>query len=215
MAERMLTFEALDQRAHTVLYAWHLGTRAGDAIAQVLAGAYNPSGKLVMTIPRNVGQVPIFYNAKNTGRPLDPQDMYTTKYLDVENTPLYPFGHGIGYSAFKYSNPILNDTSITMKDTLRATIRITNEGPADGFEVVQLYIRDLYASVTRPVKELKGFRRVFIPAGKTATVEFILTVNDLKFYNLDMEYVAEPGIFNIFIGTSSEKTRATEFILNP
>lgn len=213
MAERMLTFEELDNNAQAVLNAWHLGTRAGDAIAQVLAGDYNPSGKLAMTIPRNVGQVPIFYNYKNTGRPLDPQNMYTTKYLDVENAPLYPFGHGIGYSAFEYSNPTLSDTSISMKDTLRVNTRVTNEGPADGNEVVQLYIRDLTASVTRPVKELKGFRRVFIPAGKTVKVEFMLTVEDLKFYNQELEYIAEPGAFKIFVGTSSEKTRESEFKL--
>jgi beta-glucosidase len=213
LAERMLTFPELEKKASTIIYGWHLGTRSGDAIASVLAGDYNPSGKLVMSMPRNVGQIPIYYNYKNTGRPLNEEDKYTTKYLDVENTPLYPFGYGISYTEFDYSEPELSSEIIGMDDTMKIKIKVSNTGNFNGHEIVQLYIRDVLGSVTRPVMELKGFKKVFIEKGKSIEAEFVLSSADLKFIGKDMKEVVEPGDFQLFIGPNSANCKKAAFTL--
>ncbi len=172
MNGRPLTIEHLDKIALAILETWYAGTEAGNAIADVIFGDYNPSGKLTMTFPRNVGQIPIFYSHKNTGRPFNPNDHYTTKYIDVPNTPLYSFGYGLSYTTFEYGEIKLDVNEIAEGDTLKASITLKNTGKYDGAEVVQLYIRDLMGSVTRPVKELKGFEKVFLKKGESQTVTF-------------------------------------------
>lgn len=213
MAERPLIFPRLNDRASAILYAWHLGTRAGDALADILSGAYNPSGKLVMSIPRNAGQIPVYYNAKPTGRPADPSNKFTSKYLDVPNDPLYPFGYGLSYTDFEYGEVSLDDSVIYMNDTLSVSVTVKNTGEHDGQEIVQLYVRDLVASVTRPVKELKGFQKIFLPAGEEETVHFSLTAEDLRFIGTDLEYITEPGDFKVFAGTDSETVTEAGFTL--
>ena len=213
MAERMLTFPELDQKASTLIYGWHLGTRSGDALAEVLAGDYNPSGKLVMSIPRNVGQIPIYYNYKNTGRPLNEEDKYTSKYLDVENTPLYPFGYGLSYTEFEYGDLVLSKPEMDIDDTLEISIQIKNTGDFDGTEIVQLYIRDLVGSVTRPVKELQGFKKVFIKKGESRNVRFSINSETLKFFDKDCNYVAEAGDFLALIGPNSTQLKEIKFHL--
>jgi beta-glucosidase len=206
MNGRPLSIPWLDKNVDGILETWFLGTQAGNAIADVVYGAYNPSGKLPVTFPRNVGQVPIFYYMKNTGRPFEADDKYTTKYLDVENTPLYPFGYGLSYTKFEYSNLKVSKTTFEKNDELNITVDVANTGKYDGEEVVQMYVRDLVGSVTRPVRELKGFEKVFIEKGKTKTVSFTLSAQDLKFYDIDMKFTTEPGDFEIFIGTNSDAT---------
>ena len=213
MAERPLTFSRLNETASTILYAWHPGTRGGDAIADILSGACNPSAKLVMSIPRNVGQVPVYYNAKSTGRPFDPDNKYTSKYLDVPNDPLYPFGYGISYTSLEYGEINLDRQRMGRNDTLTVSISIKNSGNFDGEEVVQLYTRDMVGSLTRPVKELKAFRKIHIPAGKSEELHFKLTVEDLKFVGGDLVYVAEPGEFRVFVGPDSENVKEASFTL--
>jgi beta-glucosidase len=213
MAERPLTFPELNEKARSVIYAWHLGTRSGDALADILSGTYNPSGKLVMSIPRNVGQVPLYYNTKSTGRPFDPYYKYTTKYIDVPNGPLYPFGYGLSYTSFDYGNIELSDTIMGMNDTIKVSISVRNTGNFDGEEIVQLYIRDMVASITRPVKELKAFKKIFLPEGDEATVQFIITIEDLKFINGNLDYVAEPGDFKVLVGPDSERLKEADFTL--
>lgn len=216
MAERPLTFAELDAGAGAILYAWHPGTRAGDALAEILAGDYNPSGKLVMSIPVNVGQVPVFYNAKSTGRPMNPGDKYTSKYLDAPNEPLYPFGFGLSYTTFEYGEISLEKEIMGWKDTMQISIRVTNTGDMDGEEVVQLYIRDEVASMTLPVKELKGFRKIRLAAGGSGDVRFTLTRSDLQFVNSDLQWVAEPGDFTVMIGPDSKRLKLASFtLMNP
>jgi beta-glucosidase len=212
MNGRPLAMEGIDQKADAILETWFLGTMAGDAIADVLFGDYNPSGKLPITFPRNVGQIPIFYNAKNTGRPMS-EDKYTSKYLDVPNTPLYPFGYGLSYTTFEYSDIRLSDSEMQMDGSLHASVTVTNTGERSGEEVVQLYIRQLVGSLTRPVKELKGFEKIALEPGESREVSFSLDWEDLAFYNADNEFRAEPGEFHLFIGTNSEKVRKTSFVL--
>jgi len=189
--------------------------KAGNAIADVLFGKYNPSGKLTMTFPRSVGQIPIYYNAKSTGRPFSEGQKYTTQYLDVPNTPLYPFGYGLSYTHFNYSAIIWNKTSIKPSEKLTATVTISNTGKYDGEETAQLYLHDVVASVTRPVKELKGFQKIFLKAGESKTISFTIGAADLKFYNTNMKYASEPGKFKLFIGTNSQEVKETEFELLP
>jgi beta-glucosidase len=177
----------------------------------VLFGKYNPSGKLTMTFPRNVGQIPIYYNLKNTGRPFDEDQKYTSKYLDVPNTPLYPFGYGLSYTTFSYSNISLNKSTIKAAEKLQATVTITNTGIYDGEETAQLYVRDMVASVTRPIKELKGFKKIFLKAGESRDISFTLDVNDLKYYDINMKYTCEPGYFKLFIGTNSRDVSEADF----
>ncbi|MEP7129115.1 MAG: glycoside hydrolase family 3 C-terminal domain-containing protein, partial [Chitinophagales bacterium] len=203
MNGRPLAIPELDANANAILEAWYSGTMAGHAIADVLYGDYNPSGKLVITFPRNVGQIPIYYNMKNTGRPFDANNKYTSKYLDIPNTPLYPFGYGLSYTQFKYSDLKLNKVKFAMNDSLKVSVTVTNSGKRDGEEVVQLYIQDLVGSLTRPVKELKGFKKISLKAGESKTVSFILRADDLAFYNVKMIRQAEPGDFKVFAGGNS------------
>ncbi len=165
MNGRPLTIQWENDHIDAILETWFGGTQAGAAIADVLFGAANPSGKLTMTWPRNVGQIPVYYNAKNTGRPLDENQKYTSKYLDVPNTPLYPFGYGLSYTSFSYGELKLDRTSITANDKLQVRVTVSNTGNYDGTETVQLYIRDLVGSITRPVKELKGFKKIELKKG--------------------------------------------------
>jgi beta-glucosidase len=204
-----LTWE--HQNVPAILNVWFGGTEAGNAIADVLFGDVNPSGKLTATFPQNVGQVPLYYNHKNTGRPLAEGQWFQkfrSNYLDVSNDPLYPFGYGLSYTSFRYGNLKLSDTTLKGNQTLTASIDITNAGDRDGAEVVQLYIRDVVGSVTRPVKELKGFQKIFVKAGETKTVTFRITPEQLKFYNYDLKYDWEPGEFVIMIGTNSRDVQS-------
>jgi len=205
MAGRPLVIPWMAQHVPAILNTSHLGTRAGDAIADVLTGKYNPSGKLTMSFPQNEGQIPVYYSMKNTGRPLDPANKYTSKYLDIPNEPLYEFGYGLSYTSFKYSDLKLSSKQISMADTLTVTVEVTNTGFAAGEEVVQLYIRDLVGSVTRPVKELKGFKKLMLQDGETLSVKFTLSAGDLRFYTADLTYAAEPGKFRVMVGGSSVK----------
>lgn len=217
MNGRPLTIPWIDENVPAILEAWFPGTEAGNAVADVLFGNYNPSGKLTATFPRNVGQIPIYYNAKNTGRPQMPGDApkFKSNYLDVENEPLYPFGYGLSYTTFTYSHIKLDRTSFRPGQSLTASVTITNSGNMDGEEVVQLYIRDMVGSVTRPVKELKGFQKVALKAGESKTVSFKITVNELKFYNSELKWVAEPGDFKVFIGGNSRDVKEADFKLLP
>lgn len=202
-----------DQNVDAILETWYGGTKAGEAIADVLFGEANPSGKITMTYPRNVGQVPIYYNHKMTGRPFDANQKYTTKYLDVANSPLYPFGHGLSYTKFNYSNMSLSSATMQKNGTITATVTLNNSGTFDGVETVQLYIRDLVGTITRPVKELKGFQQVALKAGESKTITFTIKEEDLKFYNADLKWVSEPGEFEVFIGGSSAVDRGIKFEL--
>ncbi len=203
---RPLTLTWEQENIPAILNVWFGGTEAGNAIADVVFGTVNPSGKLPITFPRNVGQIPIFYNHKNTGRPLGEGEWYQkyrSSYMDVINEPLYPFGFGLSYTRFGYGDLVLDHTQLKGNQILTATIEIINTGTYDGEEVVQLYIRDMVGSITRPVKELKGFQKVFIKAGETKTVTFKITPDDLKFYNYDLVYDWEPGEFAIMVGGNS------------
>lgn len=213
LSGRPLTITHLAERTTALLAAWFPGTMAGPAVADVLFGSYNPSAKLPVTFPRNVGQIPIYYSMKNTGRPMDPNNKYTSKYLDVPNTPLFPFGYGLSYTTFEYSGLQLSAGKITDKDTLQISVTVKNTGRYAGEETVQLYVRDLVGSVTRPVKELKGFRKIFLQPGESQQVTFKLTARDLAFWNIDMKYTWEPGEFRVFVGGDSEKCLESGFVL--
>ena len=209
-----LTWE--QQHVPAIINVWFGGSEAGHAIADVLYGDVNPSGKLSTTFPQNIGQVPIFYNHKNTGRPL-PEGKWFQKfrsnYLDVSNDPLYPFGYGLSYTNFSYSDITLSSSSMKPGQKITASVTVTNNGSRDGKEVVQLYIRDIVGTSTRPVKELKGFQKIELKAGASKTVSFDITVNDLKYYNYELKYVAEPGDFKIFIGGNSRDVKEANFKL--
>ncbi|PKW21059.1 beta-glucosidase BglX [Flavobacterium lindanitolerans] len=196
-----------------IVEAWHLGTQSGHAIAQVLYGDYNPSGKLPMTFPRNVGQLPIYYNYKNTGRPStdNPESVFWSHYTDIENTPLYPFGYGLSYSKFEYSNLKLDTKTLHKNGKIKVSVDVKNNSTVDGKEVVQLYIRDLIASATRPVRELKGFELTEIKAGQTKTVTFTITEKTIEFYSARKIWEAEPGDFQLFVGGSSMATLQADF----
>lgn len=200
-----------------ILNVWFPGSEAGLAISDVLFGDVNPSGKLTATWPMNVGQVPIFYNQKNTGRPIANKEgkfeKFRSNYLDVRNEPLYPFGYGLSYTTFDYSNLKISSTSMAMNGSVYVSVDVTNSGNYDGKEVVQLYTRDLVGSITRPVRELKAFQKIELKKGETKTVTFQLTIEDLKFYNYNLDFVAEPGIFEVFVGTNSDADLKTQFEL--
>lgn len=213
MNGRPLTLEWEDAHIPSILETWWLGTKAGNAIASVLFGDYNPAGKITMTFPRTTGQIPIYYNHKNTGRPQDPNNKYSSKYLDNVNEPLYPFGYGLSYTKFTYGDITLSKQQITKADKLQVSIPVTNSGNYDGEEVVQLYIRDLVGSATRPVKELKGFKKLMLRKGETQVVRFEISAEDLKFYDKDMRWVAEPGDFMVFVGGNSRDVQSAGFIL--
>lgn len=213
MNGRPLAINWLDENVPAILETWFLGTQAGNAIADVLFGDYNPSGKLPMTFPRSVGQVPIYYNMKNTGRPIS-DNKYTSKYLDIPNTPLYPFGYGLSYTTFEYSDIEMDKNSMGDDDKITASITVKNIGKYAGEEVVQLYIRDLVGSVTRPVKELKGFQKINLGPGESKKVDFEITPEKLAFYRRDMTFGVEPGEFKVFIGTNSVDVKEAEFEFN-
>ena len=216
-AGRPLTIQEEVETVPAILNVWFPGSEAGLAISDVLFGDVNPSGKLTATFPRNVGQIPIYYNHKSTGRPLNNKEgtfeKFRSNYLDVRNEPLFPFGFGLSYTQFDYSNLKLSTNQIGMDGSIEVSVNVKNSGNYDGKEVVQLYVRDLIGSVTRPVKELKGFQKVDIKKGETKTVNFKLTVQDLKFYNSNLDFVAEPGDFEVFVGTNSDTTMKVGFEL--
>jgi beta-glucosidase len=203
MNGRPLAINWMAENSPAILETWFAGTQAGHAIADVLFGDVNPGGKLPMTFPRTVGQEPIYYNHTNTGRPPDAANKYTSKYLDVPWTPLYPFGYGLSYTQFRLSNLHLSSTRIRPDGRLTASVEVENTGHRAGDEVVQLYVRDMAASRTRPVKELKGFERVTLKPGEKRRVEFTLTPEHLGFYNREMRFVVEPGMFKVWAGTDS------------
>jgi beta-glucosidase len=213
MNGRPLALQWEHDNVAAIVDAWFPGTMGGEAIVNVLFGVYNPSAKLSATFPRNVGQVPIYYSVKATGRPFDENQKYTSKYLDVPNTPLYPFGHGLSYTSFSYGDVQLNKTSITPAELLTATVTVSNTGAYDGEETVQLYIQDVVGSSTRPVKELKGFQKIYLRKGESRPVQFTISADDLKFWNSDLKRVAEPGDFNVYIGTSSAEVKRASFKL--
>jgi beta-glucosidase len=204
MNGRPLTINWVAENSPAILETWFAGTEAGNAIADVLFGDVNPSGKLPVTFPRSIGQIPIFYNMMNTGRPFKEAEKYTSKYLDIPNTPLYPFGYGLSYTNFQLSNVRLSSKQIAPTGSLTVSVDVQNTGSRDGTEVVQLYIRDLVGSVTRPVKELKGFERVALRAGEKRTVTFTLKPEQLGFYNAANKFVVEPGDFKVWVSQSSD-----------
>ncbi|HKG47617.1 MAG TPA: glycoside hydrolase family 3 N-terminal domain-containing protein [Pyrinomonadaceae bacterium] len=197
-----------------ILESWMAGSQSGNAIADILFGDVNPGGKLPVTFPRSVGQVPIYYNHMNTGRPPEAQNRYTSKYYDVPWTPLFPFGHGLSYTTFKISNLQLSSPSISANGKLTASVEVENTGRRAGDEVVQLYIRDLVASMTRPVKELKGFQRMSLQPGEKRRVEFVLGAEQLGFWNREMRYVVEPGQFQLMVGANSVDVLEAKFNVN-
>lgn len=198
-----------------ILNVWFSGSEAGDAIADVLFGDVNPSGKLTMTFPQNVGQVPIYYAHKNTGRPLESPwfEKFKSNYLDVSNEPLYPFGYGLSYTTFEYGSVKLNKESMTMTDSLVVSCEVKNTGSREGSEIVQLYIRDVVGSITRPVRELKAFDKIRLKPGESKVVSFTLSKTDLSFYNQDLAFVAEPGDFIVYVGGDSQTKNEAKFTL--
>ncbi|SDL90504.1 beta-glucosidase BglX [Chryseobacterium taihuense] len=208
-AGRPLVFDWAADNIPTIVYTWWLGTEAGNSIADVLFGTVNPGGKLPMTFPRTEGQIPVYYNHYNTGRPAknNTDRNYVSAYIDLDNDPKFPFGYGLSYTQFKYSDMDLSSINLTGNQTLNISVNVTNTGNYDGEEVVQLYIRDLVGKVVRPVKELKGFQKVFIKKGETKTVTFILTPESLKFYDDELNYDWEGGEFDIMIGTDSQNVQ--------
>ena len=213
---RPLALEKESQAADAILEAWYPGTMGADAVTDVLFGQYNPSGKLTMTFPRNVGQVPIFYYEKNTGRPIYLEsEKYKSKYLDSPNDPLYPFGYGLSYTDFKYSDLTLSSPKMKKGKSIEATVTVTNVGKVTGEETVQLYIRDLVGSVTRPVKLLKGFQKVMIPAGESRKITFTIDEDMLSFWRYDMTFGTEEGDFKVMVGGSSSDLQQASFVLVP
>jgi len=197
-----------------IVEAWQLGTQSGNAIAQVLYGDYNPSGKLIMSFPRNVGQCPIYYNLYNTGRPTDKdQNVFWSHYSDVEKTPLYPFGYGLSYTSFAYKNLKIAKPSFQKNEKIEVSVDVTNTGNFDGKEVVQLYINDVAASIVRPVKELKGFELVTLKKGETKTIKFTLTDAALGFYDNEGKFLVESGVFNVMVGWNSNEGLTGKFEL--
>jgi len=213
MNGRPLTLEWENENINGILETWFAGTQAGPAITDILFGNFNPCGKTTMTFPVNVGQIPIYYNAKNTGRPFDANNKYTSKYLDVSNEPLFPFGYGLSYTSFTYSDITLDQNKLYPGKKITASVSITNNGNYDGYEVAELYTRDLQASITRPVKELKGFQRIFLKKGESKEIHFSITENDLKFFNGDLRWTSEPGPFKLFIGGNSIDCKEADFQL--
>ena len=213
---RPLTLTWEQENVPAILNVWFGGSEAAYAIGDVLFGDVNPSGKLTMTFPKNVGQVPLFYNHKNTGRPLQAGkwfEKFRSNYLDVDNDPLYPFGYGLSYTTFQYSDIALTAPTLTQNGSATAVVTVTNTGNRDGAEVVQLYIRDLVGSITRPVMELKGFEKIFLRAGESKTVSFKITPELLRFYDYDLNHVAEPGDFILMIGGSSQAVKSAKLTL--
>ena len=225
LAGRPLVLSNVEEKLDAILYAWHPGTMAGPAISDLLFGKAVPSGKLTVSFPRAEGQIPVYYNHKNTGRPpreyqrnvspgnpMNPVG-FAAYYLDLDYKPRYPFGYGLSYTTFKYDNLKLSADSVEMNDTLEIQVSVTNKGTFMAMEVVQLYIRDMYASITRPVKELKGFQKINLNPGEAKTVRFKLTSSDLSFYDNSGKKLIEPGDFDVFVGTNSEEVLTSKFYL--
>ena len=208
-AGRPLVFDWASENIPTIVYTWWLGTEAGNSIADILFGKINPGGKLPMTFPRTEGQIPIYYNHYNTGRPAknNTDRNYVSAYIDLDNDPAYPFGFGLSYTTFQYSDVNVSATQLKGNQTLTASVTLTNSGNYDGEEVVQLYIRDLVGKVVRPVKELKGFQKIFLKKGESKTVSFNITPEDLKFYDDELNFDWESGEFDIMIGTNSAQVQ--------
>jgi beta-glucosidase len=216
MSGRPLTIEKETSLATSLLQVWFQGHEAGNAIADVLFGNYNPSGKLSMSFPRNVGQIPVYYNYKRTGRPQpigQDAQKFRSNYLDVSNEPLFPFGFGLSYTSFSYSNIELSKQQMKENEMITASVTVTNTGNYDGEEVVQLYIVDPVASVTQPVKKLKGFQKVHLKKGASKKVSFSISAELLKFYNSDLKWVTEPGAFSVQIGSNSNDVKEAAFQL--
>ena len=213
MNGRPLTISWANKHIPAILETWFPGTEGGPAISDVLFGDYNPSGRLTVTFPRTVGQVPLYYDHKNTGRPMNPNNKYTSKYIDIKNSPLYPFGYGLSYTTFHYHDLKLSADSIGMGDSLRVSVEVTNTGQRKGEATAELYIRDLTGSVTRPVKELKGFQKLELQPGETKKAHFIITPKKLSFYNINMKDVEEPGKFNVFVGKNARNVIKSHFTL--
>jgi beta-glucosidase len=213
MNGRPLTLATEDAQASALLETWFSGTEGGNAIADVLFGDYNPSGKLPVSFPRSVGQIPIYYNHLPTGRPYNPAkpNKYTSHYYDALNGPLYPFGYGLSYTTFTVSPVTLSSKTLARNGKLDASVTVTNSGKRDGATVVQLYLNDPVASMSRPVQELKSFKRIMLKAGESQTVSFPIDGNALKFWNAKMQYVMEPGKINVMIGLDSVHTQDTSF----
>ncbi|MEQ1675928.1 MAG: glycoside hydrolase family 3 N-terminal domain-containing protein [Chitinophagaceae bacterium] len=214
-AGRPLTFNWTADNAPAIIYTWWLGTQAGNAIADVLFGDYNPSGKLPMSFPRTEGQIPIYYNYYNTGRPArnDSDLNYVSAYTDLPNSPKFPFGYGLSYTKFEYSDIRLSKDQFKPGEKLEAIVTVRNAGSYDGEEVVQLYIRDITGSVVRPVKELKGFQKVMIKAGEAKEIRFSIGAEDLRFYDDKLQFIYEPGEFQLFIGGNSREVKEKSFQL--
>ena len=214
---RPLVLNWEQEHVPAILNVWFGGSEAGPAIGDVLFGAVNPGGKLTMTFPKSVGQIPLYYAHKNTGRPLKEGkwfEKFRSNYLDVDNDALYPLGYGLSYTTFRFSDITLNRSSIGMDNELVASVTVTNTGDRAGSEVVQLYIRDLVGSVTRPVKELKGFEKIYLQPNESRTVRFTIAPEMLKFYNADLKFVAEPGDFDVMIGPDSRNVKTARFTLH-
>ncbi|SHF75481.1 beta-glucosidase [Mariniphaga anaerophila] len=215
MSGRPMTIGEEVNHADALLQMWHAGVEAGNALADVLFGDYNPSGKLTATFPQNVGQIPIYYSIRNTGRPQEGSNFekFKSNYLDVTNSPLFPFGYGLSYTSFQYANISTDKNEMAQDGTIHVSVEVTNTGNFDGEEVVQLYIRDMVASVTPPLRLLKGFKKIFLKKGETTTVEFAITANDLAFYHPDLSFYAEPGDFTVFVGGDSNASLSKVFTL--
>ncbi|WP_411706053.1 beta-glucosidase BglX [Edaphovirga cremea] len=215
MNGRPLTLGWENDISDAMLETWFSGTEGGNAIADVLFGDYNPSGKLPMTFPRSVGQIPIYNSVLNTGRPFNPQkpDKYTSRYFDITNGPLFPFGYGLSYTDFSVSDITLSSTTLDSKGTLTASVTVTNTGKRSGATVVQLYVQDVVASISRPVKELKNFSKVMLQPGEQRVISFPITEQDLRFYNENLKWVSEAGKFNVFIGLDSQNVKRQSFLL--
>ena len=212
---RPLAIKWESENIPSILNVWFGGSQTGNAIADVLFGDVNPSGKLTTTFPQNTGQIPLYYNHLNTGRPLEGEwfEKFKSNYLDVSNVPVYPFGYGLSYSTFEYSNLFLNKSQVTKSDSIDVQITLTNTGKVAGSEVTQLYIRDLAASISRPVKELKGFTKTYLEPGQSKTLHFTLHNDELSFYNSNLKWVSEPGEFNVYVGGSSQDNLSANFEL--
>lgn len=215
MNGRPLAMVKQDQQADAILETWFAGTEGGNAVADLLFGDYNPSGKLPISFPRSVGQIPVYYSHLNTGRPYNAEhpNKYTSRYFDEANGPLYPFGYGLSYTTFSVSDVKLSAPTLSRDGTLTASVDVTNTGKREGATVMQMYIQDVTASLSRPVKELKGFDKITLKPGETQTVSFPIDINALKFWDQKMKYDAEPGKFNVFIGTDSARVKQAQFEL--
>ncbi|MES2447317.1 MAG: beta-glucosidase BglX [Bacteroidota bacterium] len=216
MAGRPLVFNYTADNADAILYTWWLGSEAGNAMANVLYGDYNPAGKLPMTFPRDEGQIPIYYNHLSTGRPAknDQDTRYRSAYLDMQNSPKFAFGHGLSYTTFDYADLKLSKKELSQQAQINISFTLKNTGKFDGEEVVQLYLQDKFASITRPVKELKDFQKVMLKQGESKTINFVIDKEKLSFYNQKLEWAAEPGDFKLMIGTASDQIKLeSEFVL--